>query len=477
MPQTAPLGKGSDRGSGEAIGDPTGEEASGTAAGTNVGLVEAVRNWVEQQLRPQGFPLPLIKRVGLVVAGLLKAPSARRGDLVTALEQLKANSAQPASIARRIVRTLNDPRLDPERILPNILKPHLPLLLAEVIGEHAEHERTSASKREHERGFPLLRVVVDESTKVDEVHILVAGLAYQGIVIPLAIRVWPQNQSLPPEEYRSHLVSLLSGVQDILPGVLRQHVLLLADRGYGRSDFIDLVEALGWNYVIRIQGQTQIKLSDGSVLAASAFVKQPGEVWCSGFKPKASPEALAAFKKKGWRDCQFVAAWAFEAKEPWLLITNLSASKDRFLDYTNRWWIERTFLAWKSHGWDIESLRMDSPERFGRYLVGIALATLWTLTCAVASTTKIIDDAKQDAKDRQANPPTSRRAVIQLRLPFAKHKIDRRPWPAKASLLTLGRRVLHGSSYQTSTPPIRWRLPDWNAPAWSIHFTQLMALN
>lgn len=271
-------------------GDPVAEPISSRDGGDG-GLVKSVERWIEEQLRPQGFALPLIKRVSFVVAGLLKAESAQRGDLVTALDQLKASSAQPASVARRIVRTLNDPRLDPERILPNILKPHLPMLLAELLAEHTLSS-ASASDREHERGFPLLRVVVDESTKVDEVHILVAGLAYQGIVIPLAIRVWPQNHSLPPEEYRSHLVSLLSSVEDILPGVLRQHVLLLADRAYGRPDFIDLVEALGWHYVIRIQGQTQIKLSDEASLAARDFVKQPGEVWCSGFNPDSYPKAL-----------------------------------------------------------------------------------------------------------------------------------------------------------------------------------------
>jgi hypothetical protein len=447
-------------------GDPVAEPISSRDGGDG-GLVKSVERWIEEQLRPQGFALPLIKRVSFVVAGLLKAESAQRGDLVTALDQLKASSAQPASVARRIVRTLNDPRLDPERILPNILKPHLPMLLAELLAEHTLSS-ANASDREHERGFPLLRVVVDESTKVDEVHILVAGLAYQGIVIPLAIRVWPQNHSLPPEEYRSHLVSLLSSVEEMLPGVLRQHVLLLADRAYGRPDFIDLVEALGWHYVIRIQGQTQIKLSDEASLAARDFVKQPGEVWCSGFNPDSYPKALAAFKKSGWRPCQFVAAWALEAKEPWLLITNLSASNERFLEYADRWWIERTFLAWKSHGWDIESLQMSQPARFGRYLVAIALATLWTLACAVAHTTILIHD-------RQASPRAPRRAVVQLPLPFAEFKTDRRPRLGKISLLTWGRRVLHQASCQTSTPPIRWRLPDWHAPAWFIHSEQLLA--
>ena len=111
---------------------------------------------------------------------------------------------------------------------------------------------------------------------------------------------------------------------------------------------------------------------------------------------------------------------------------------------------------------------MSQPARFGRYLVAIALATLWTLACAVAHTTILIHD-------HQASPRAPRRAVVQLPLPFAEFKTDRRPRLGKISLLTWGRRVLHQASCQTSTPPIRWTLPDWHAPAWFIHSEQLLA--
>jgi Transposase DDE domain len=449
------------------LGTRDGKLAVEAGSDGEVGLAEAVRQWTEAQLRPQGFALPLIKRISLVVVGLLQAKSARRGDLVMALDQLKVSSARPESLARRVARTLNDPRLDPERILPYILGPHLPTLLSDLIDEHT---RSQASDPQHQQRFPLLRVVVDESTKLAQVHILVAGLAYQGIVIPLAIRVWPQNRSLAPEDYRTHLASLLSSVEAILPPVLRQHILLLADRAYGRPDFIDLIEALGWSWLLRIQGQTQIKLSDESSMAARSFVKQPGEIWCSGFNPTSYPKALCAFKKSGWRPCQFVAAWAPQSDEPWLLITNLPATKQRLLDYASRWCVERTFLAWKSHGWDIESLQIDSPEHLGRYLVGIALATIWTLVCAVAHTTKLI-------QDRLTSGQQPRQAVVQLRLPFGEPEPDRRPWLAKFSLLTWGRHVLHQAPCRASTPPLCWRLPDWHAPVWSVHSKQLLVPN
>lgn len=456
MPQRMPQRTG--------FGGQEGSAVIGSGVEGEGGLADTVRAWTEAQLRPQGYGLPLIKRISLVVVGLLRAESARRGDLIMAIEQLKVTSAQPESVGRRLTRTLGDPRLDPERLLPDVLAAQLPILLAEVLREHA----LSVGDPKHAECFPLLRIVVDESTKLAEVHLLVAGLCYQGIIVPLAIRVWRQNVSLAPEDYRAHLASLLSSVEEILPPVLRGHALLLADRAYGRPDFIDLVDALGWHYVIRLQGQTLIKCSDDTVEAARTFAPGPGSVWCSGFKPDSWPTAVAAFKKAGWRACQFVAAWAPDAPEPWLLITDLPATKERFLDYASRWAIERTFLAWKSHGWDIESLQLSSPSRLGRYLVAIALATIWTLACAVAHTSQLIED-------RRAKSSEPHRAVVQLRLPFAES--DRRPWPAKFSLLTWGRSVLHAFPCRTSTPPLCWKLPNWHAPVWSVHAQQLLADN
>jgi hypothetical protein len=70
-------------------------------------------------------------------------------------------------------------------------------------------------------------------------------------------------------------------------------VLLLADRAYGRPDFIDLVDALNWHYVIRLQSQTLIKCSDDTVEAARTFAPRAGSVWCSGVNPDSWPTAVA----------------------------------------------------------------------------------------------------------------------------------------------------------------------------------------
>ena len=56
---------------------------------------------------------------------------------------------------------------------------------------------------------------------------------------------------------------LLWEARALLPPELRDHVLLLADRGYGLPRMIDLCQSLGWGWLLRIQGQTRVQLPDG----------------------------------------------------------------------------------------------------------------------------------------------------------------------------------------------------------------------
>lgn len=429
-------------------------------------LVGSVTGWVEESLRSEGYQLPLIKRIGFVVTGLLRAESAKRGDLVMALDQLAVTSAEPESIARRVVRTLDDPRLDPDRVLVHALSLPLQRLLAGVL---AEHEQSAAQDPLHAEHFPRLRIIVDETSKEDDVHILVAGLGYQGAAIPLAIRTWKQNAALAPDQYRTELAGLLTSVEALLPPALRSHILLLADRAYGRSDFVDLLNAFGWGWILRIQGQTRIKLSDETTVTARSLVTKPGDFWCRRLNAQSLPASVAAFKHSGWKKCHFVAAWAPKSQDPWLLVTNLTPTPERFLDYASRWQIERLFLVWKSHGWDIESLQMSSPQRLARYLSILALATIWTLVCGVTYVTTRIQ-----ARLSRRQQPTNHRLQPRL-LGFELPTTDHRSLFAKYSLLSWGRHILHHAYGQLFTPAMHWLLPDWHAPTWSTYSQLLLS--
>lgn len=431
-------------------------------------LAQTILTWTMEHLRQQGYPRPAIKRIAFLITGLVLADSASRGDLATTLEGLQLSSAKAESIATRLGRLLDDSDLDPQRLLPDLYRDLVPTLLAGVVAAHRANQNLAPF---HHRRFPPVRVIVDASTKGHDLLILVAGLAYQGVVIPLALRTWKQDVPLGAGDYWLSLSGVLRDVQSLLPPELRDHVLVCADRFFGVPRMLDLLSVLGWSYLLRIQGQTRIRRADGTELVAKDLAPRKGVLWCSDPTPTdlaLEDEAIpvAAFKEAGWRFGRVVAAWAEEADEPWLLLTSLSATPERLHEYARRWAIERLFLTWKSHGWQIETLRITDPRRLGRLLSGLVIATFWTLAAALPKTLRLEADLRQRANLRPI-------LIEQLRLPLDPPKPPTRPWPAKLSLLTWGRAVFAQTAARFQTPALRWDFPDWDALPWAAHCSEL----
>lgn len=416
---------------------------------------EEVLHWVTTKLHPAGFPKPLCKRLAVIICGLVSSEKATIGDVTTAIEALALSEAKAESIARRLQRVLQDARLDPS-LLPLIFRPLLPEILRSHLLAHAAHAGTAAF---HHARFVGVVIVLDESSQEDAVHLLVGGVPIGGVLLPLAVRTWPQNVPLPEGEYWTQIMGLVQEIQDMLPPELREHVLLTADRAYGVPRMLDILTAVGWNWLLRVQGQAHVRLQDGTCCPLRTLVPRPGTQWSSGPSPvqatdRAEPEPLGVFKTAGWRRSQVVAVWPEGHAEPWLLLTSLTASQERVAEYAQRWMIERLFLSWKSHGWDIESSGVHDPQRLGRLLTGIALATLWRLAMALPTALSHLADLAV----------RNERGPRQLRLPgFA---APPRPWVAKYSLLTWGAKVARTASLPVRTPALCWWLPFWEGRTW-----------
>lgn len=431
-------------------------------------LAQTILDWTLAHLYPQGVSKPVAKRLALLVTGLVAGENATVSEVTTTLHGLGITPAKRPSIARRVARLLDDPRLDPTTLLPVLAQALAPEWLRGAVAAHAANERAGAA---HHRRFRPIELVLDATTKDDQVHLLVIGVGYQGLVLPLAVRVWQQNAPLAPGDYWCHLHGLLLDAQAALPPELRDHVVLLADRFFGIPRMVDLLSALDWDWVLRIQDQTQVRLPDGTVQPVRALVRRPGDVWCPGTAPTVAPtgpEPLAVFKGAGWRQCQVAAAWLVGEAEPWLLITSLPATLDRFRDYARRWAIERLFLSWKAHGWDLEASGLTAPAKVGRLLTGLVVATYWRIAVAIPATTAYLAELTVRAAGRPVLPR-------QLALPFfpAPPPPDTRPWGAKFSLFTWGYLIIRDTDCRTTTPARCWVLPDWDAPTWSQHCQQV----
>jgi hypothetical protein len=427
-------------------------------------LYATVLAWTQDHLRERGYGRPLCKRLAVLLTGLLAGERATLSHLAARVRQLTLSPAREPSIQRRLTRLLDDPRLDPPRVLADVLASLLPRVLAPLVARPLQPTVGTRT--------PWVRLVVDETCVADRLHVLVVGLVVPGLALPLAVRCWRQNTALPPGTYWTELSQACWQIQALLPAAVRGHVLLLADRAYGVPQFVDLCRQLGWHYVVRAQGQIHVRLQrQGRARPLRTLVPRPGTAWYGGWllaeargTPFDGDEATPwVFHKAGWRRCQVAAAWAVGQAEPWLVLTDLSGTPDQIQEYARRWTIERLFLSWKSHGWDLEACGMTDPARLARLVSGLALATWWRLAFALPQV-----DAELDRLPGAPAPtPTG-----QLPLPWLwAPRPDRRPrpWLAKFSLLTWGAKVLQGAALRWTTPPLRWSLPDWTAPSWLAH--------
>ena len=127
--------------------------------------------------------------------------------------------------------------------------------------------------------------------------------------------------------------------------------------------------------------------------------------------------------------------------------------------------IERLFLSWKSHGWNLEASHVHDPTRLGRLLTGLVLATLWRLAAGVLDATTRLADLRRRAT-RRWRPP---HVVRQLPLPLdalPPRQGTSRPYAAKRSLFTRGTDVWEAIAGKRETPPLLWQFPDWDASTW-----------
>jgi hypothetical protein len=141
--------------------------------------------------------------------------------------------------------------------------------------------------------------------------------------------------------------------------------VLLAGRGLCRPAPVDACRESGWHYVLRLQGQTRVRLPDGSVRSARGLAPRAGARWLG---------AAEAFRTAGWRGAGVVATWEPGMREPWLLLTDERASLRHRRAYAQRVWAEESFRDDKSAGFRWEASRGDDPAHAGRSLPVLAPA-------------------------------------------------------------------------------------------------------
>jgi hypothetical protein len=96
-----------------------------------------------------------------LVTGLVAGEDAILSDVTGTVHGLAITPAKGERVARRVLRLIDDGRLDPETVLPALFADLMPALVADALRAHAANARSGTR---HHRRFMALRVIVDETT-------------------------------------------------------------------------------------------------------------------------------------------------------------------------------------------------------------------------------------------------------------------------------------------------------------------------
>lgn len=261
-----------------------------------------------------------------------------------------ATKAKPASVRRRMERLLANVRLDAVEAMLQLTR--------SLLGGWGGRD---------------LLLILDETPRQNHLRCMRLSVAYRKRTVTLLSICYPPND--PPEPMPRLLRRMLRRVAACVPP--EASVTLLADRGLCWPTLIRQCRRLRWHYLLRLQGDTRVRLSDGSEKPASQLADRPGTRW--------SAQNVRVFKKARWLTANVVAVWEERCKEPWLLVSDSPRGYACCRSYCKRTWCEESHRDEKSHGLNWQRSQVNDPKHAQRLMLLMALATLLCIATGAAA--------------------------------------------------------------------------------------------
>jgi len=237
----------------------------------------------------------------------------------------------------------------------------------------------------HPRNRPLL--ISFDWTDIRGLQTLVAAANLKGRAIPLC---WASCRKHVYEGHRSRNAfeeSLLLMLRQMIPDHVK--VIILADRGFGRTELGRFCQRHRFSYVIRIQGKVRVKFN-GQDVRLDHYPIRKG-------RSERLDQVIYRSRSRHPLAQHVVIRWAKglprRRDEPWYLMTDLpreagwTARRTSDL-YGKRMDIEQLFRDGKNkrHGWSLRDTGIDRPDRLDRLILVLALAYLLLLGVGLIAT-------------------------------------------------------------------------------------------
>lgn len=219
-------------------------------------------------------------------------------------------------------------------------------------------------------------VVSFDWTDIKSFQTLVASAVFKGRSIPVC---WASCKKHVYDGHRSRNAleeSLLLVLRTMIPSQVK--VILLADRGFGRTELARFCQRHGFSYVIRIQPKVQVRC----VSFMGQLLDYPVH------KGICKLLRSVAYRSYNTVTQNIVIRWVRnlppKRDECWFLMTDLQAGPAQISRlYGQRMTIEELFRDHKNkrNGWSLRDTRITRADRLDRLLLVLAIAYL--LLCGV----------------------------------------------------------------------------------------------
>jgi len=220
------------------------------------------------------------------------------------------------------------------------------------------------------RRRPRLIVALDW-TEFRAFHTLMAAVVQRGRALPL---LWASYPEWVLHKSQNNLEEgLLRLLRDMIPESVE--IVLLADRGFGRTELARTCQHLGFHYVIRIRPDVWIQCSSYRGKLLDYPVRKGMQRLLKN----------VAYRREDAVQQQVVIHWKIglpkHRDEPWFLMTDLDRAVESLTTlYGKRMTIEELFRDNKNkrNGFSLRHTKITKAERLDRLLLVLALA-YWLL--------------------------------------------------------------------------------------------------
>jgi hypothetical protein len=247
--------------------------------------------------------------------------------------------------------------------------------------ETADAMRGVVKKVLKKRKKPLL--IALDWVDIRSFQTLMAAAVLHGRSVPLC---WASCQKHVYDGHKSRNAfeeSLLLVLASMIPA--GQKVILLADRGFGRTELARFCQNQGFDYVIRIQPNVHVRCASYSGKLLDYPVHKG---ICKLLRDVAYRQHQSVTQNIVVR---WVRGLPAKRDECWFLMSSLSAGPARLSHlYGQRMTIEQLFRDYKNkrNGWSLRDTQLTTPQRLDRLLLILALA--YMLLCGMGLLAKCI---------------------------------------------------------------------------------------